>query len=44
MAGKLQMVTGPEVFTASTLSGTSGMSKLLLGPDPHHSCTMALGE
>lgn len=34
MAGKLQMFTGPEVFPACTLSGTSGMSKLLLGPDP----------
>lgn len=33
MAGKLQMFPGPEVFPAPTLSGTSGMSKLLLGPD-----------
>lgn len=46
MAGKLQMFPGPEVFPAPTLSGTSGMSKLLLGPvSRHHSCTAAqLGE
>lgn len=46
MAGKLQMFPGPGVFPAPTLSGTSGMSKLLLGPDSrHYSCTKAwLGE
>lgn len=32
-----EMLTGSEVSPAPILPGTSGMSKILLGPGPHHS-------